>query len=511
MSGFRRLHPSGGGGTAPLTSALPLIKPRAVRGAPRDPRAECHLGARRGDSGTPCRARGTAQLAAAPLRSPVPSRPRGDLSIPRWGRSGRAPPRVPAPGRDAVLPRSRGCSAEAVAGDPGGAGLVPGAAGDAADAALGGRDGLQQGGDRRPGDAHPARGTRGPPHTPPTPTRCRPQFKRMLSRELSHLSESGRSGNQVSEYISSTFLGEFPPGGSASPSPAARGPRSTPGSPPAAAARRWAHIAAVLSPALSAGRQLLHFASLGERVGAFPGAAPGSVALGVSQPAVPALNAGADRDVLVGAALCRCVGWQLTRGRPRTGDPWGRPRGGRVGGAPGSPPAAPGCHGVAVLSVPADVSRRGGGGSVLPPSPPRPRRQTARGGAPSAAQGEGEGAQEAADVADQRCEEGGARPPPRRHPALRGAHGAGGAAGQGEPPPSLDPSPPPPPTRWGRGPHGTASFGPQELQDTNKWGLNIFKVAEYSGNRPLTVLMYSIFQVSAGGGLPPPHPAPRWG
>ncbi|XP_009578638.1 PREDICTED: cAMP-specific 3',5'-cyclic phosphodiesterase 4D-like, partial [Fulmarus glacialis] len=36
--------------------------------------------------------------------------------------------------------------------------------------------------------------------------------------------------------------------------------------------------------------------------------------------------------------------------------------------------------------------------------------------------------------------------------------------------------------------------GPQELEDTNKWGLNVFKVAEYSGNRPLTVIMYSIFQ-----------------
>lgn len=65
---------------------------------------------------------------------------------------------------------------------------------------------------------------------------------------------------------------------------------------------------------------------------------------------------------------------------------------------------------------------------------------------------------------------------------------------------------PPPTPRWGRGPHGTASFGPQELQDTNKWGLNIFKVAEYSGNRPLTVLMYSIFQVSAGGGAAPSAP-----
>lgn len=34
------------------------------------------------------------------------------------------------------------------------------------------------------------------------------QFKRMLNRELSHLSEMSRSGNQVSEYISSTFMGE---------------------------------------------------------------------------------------------------------------------------------------------------------------------------------------------------------------------------------------------------------------------------------------------------------------
>lgn len=34
------------------------------------------------------------------------------------------------------------------------------------------------------------------------------QFKRMLNRELTHLSEMSRSGNQVSEYISNTFLGE---------------------------------------------------------------------------------------------------------------------------------------------------------------------------------------------------------------------------------------------------------------------------------------------------------------
>ncbi|XP_072420587.1 3',5'-cyclic-AMP phosphodiesterase 4B-like isoform X3 [Chiloscyllium punctatum] len=34
------------------------------------------------------------------------------------------------------------------------------------------------------------------------------KFKRMLNRELTHLSEMSRSGNQVSEYISSTFLGK---------------------------------------------------------------------------------------------------------------------------------------------------------------------------------------------------------------------------------------------------------------------------------------------------------------
>lgn len=32
------------------------------------------------------------------------------------------------------------------------------------------------------------------------------QFKRMLNKELSHFSESSRSGNQISEYICSTFL-----------------------------------------------------------------------------------------------------------------------------------------------------------------------------------------------------------------------------------------------------------------------------------------------------------------
>ena len=56
-----------------------------------------------------------------------------------------------------------------------------------------------------------SRGSRLPP-APLSPAHC-PQFKRMLNRELTHLSETSRSGNQVSEYISSTFLGEDPPRG----------------------------------------------------------------------------------------------------------------------------------------------------------------------------------------------------------------------------------------------------------------------------------------------------------
>ncbi|XP_078417422.1 3',5'-cyclic-AMP phosphodiesterase 4B isoform X1 [Cetorhinus maximus] len=37
-------------------------------------------------------------------------------------------------------------------------------------------------------------------------------------------------------------------------------------------------------------------------------------------------------------------------------------------------------------------------------------------------------------------------------------------------------------------------FLSKELDDLNKWGLNIFKVAEFSNNRPLTCIMYTIFQ-----------------
>ncbi|XP_058419748.1 cAMP-specific 3',5'-cyclic phosphodiesterase 4C isoform X3 [Diceros bicornis minor] len=34
----------------------------------------------------------------------------------------------------------------------------------------------------------------------------------------------------------------------------------------------------------------------------------------------------------------------------------------------------------------------------------------------------------------------------------------------------------------------------KELEGTNKWGLDVFKVAELSGNRPLTAIIFSIFQ-----------------
>ncbi|NWH39640.1 PDE4D phosphodiesterase, partial [Chloropsis hardwickii] len=36
----------------------------------------------------------------------------------------------------------------------------------------------------------------------------------------------------------------------------------------------------------------------------------------------------------------------------------------------------------------------------------------------------------------------------------------------------------------------------KELEDLNKWGLQVFRVAELSGNRPLTVIMHTIFQAS---------------
>ena len=37
---------------------------------------------------------------------------------------------------------------------------------------------------------------------------CLLQFKRMLNKELSQFAESSKAGNQISEYISCTFLGK---------------------------------------------------------------------------------------------------------------------------------------------------------------------------------------------------------------------------------------------------------------------------------------------------------------
>lgn len=34
----------------------------------------------------------------------------------------------------------------------------------------------------------------------------------------------------------------------------------------------------------------------------------------------------------------------------------------------------------------------------------------------------------------------------------------------------------------------------KEIEEIDRWGIDIFKIAEYSGNRPLTVIMYTIFQ-----------------
>lgn len=39
----------------------------------------------------------------------------------------------------------------------------------------------------------------------------------------------------------------------------------------------------------------------------------------------------------------------------------------------------------------------------------------------------------------------------------------------------------------------------QELEDLNKWGLNIFHVSDYARGRSLSCVMYTIFQVGGGG------------
>ncbi|XP_021335380.2 3',5'-cyclic-AMP phosphodiesterase 4C isoform X2 [Danio rerio] len=60
----------------------------------------------------------------------------------------------------------------------------------------------------------------------------------------------------------------------------------------------------------------------------------------------------------------------------------------------------------------------------------------------------------------------------------------------------LSPSPSLPPTcipRFGVNTQHESLLA-KELEDLDRWGIDIFKIAEYSGNRPLTVMMYTIFQ-----------------
>uniref|UniRef100_A0A8C1JJG1 Phosphodiesterase n=1 Tax=Cyprinus carpio TaxID=7962 RepID=A0A8C1JJG1_CYPCA len=60
----------------------------------------------------------------------------------------------------------------------------------------------------------------------------------------------------------------------------------------------------------------------------------------------------------------------------------------------------------------------------------------------------------------------------------------------------LSPSPSLPPTcipRFGVNTQHESLLA-KELEDINRWGIDIFKIAEYSGNRPLTVIMYTVFQ-----------------
>uniref|UniRef100_A0A8C0YCX8 Phosphodiesterase n=1 Tax=Cyprinus carpio carpio TaxID=630221 RepID=A0A8C0YCX8_CYPCA len=60
----------------------------------------------------------------------------------------------------------------------------------------------------------------------------------------------------------------------------------------------------------------------------------------------------------------------------------------------------------------------------------------------------------------------------------------------------LSPTPSLPPTSIPRFGVNTQheSLLAKELEDINRWGIDIFKIAEYSGNRPLTVIMYTVFQ-----------------
>jgi len=41
----------------------------------------------------------------------------------------------------------------------------------------------------------------------------------------------------------------------------------------------------------------------------------------------------------------------------------------------------------------------------------------------------------------------------------------------------------------------TASFALQTLAEIDKWGIDIFRIADLTNNRPLTAIAYTVFQV----------------
>lgn len=94
-----------------------------------------------------------------------------------------------------IVANFRGPLREDGDGDPGRVGLVPGPAGDDADAHFGIGDGIDKGGIRAEAKMKCT-----------CFTVSLLQFKRMLNKELNNFSESRSGGAQVSEYIYNTFI-----------------------------------------------------------------------------------------------------------------------------------------------------------------------------------------------------------------------------------------------------------------------------------------------------------------
>ncbi|XP_065591732.1 3',5'-cyclic-AMP phosphodiesterase 4A-like [Cyrtonyx montezumae] len=79
-------------------------------------------------------------------------------------------------------------------------------------------------------------------------------------------------------------------------------------------------------------------------------------------------------------------------------------------------------------------------------------------------------------------------PPPPKEPEPPPHSGGGGQGGHPLPPPPADPIP-----RFGVSTEQEELLA-EELRSLNEWGLNIFRVAQYSHNRSLSCIIYSVFQ-----------------